>query len=88
MDDILNKESPEWAAKKQEIASSLKGKKLIEKDHITETSNNIPNAVLETELHNPYRIIKPGNAITMDFCRDRLNLKVDDDSVITQAGFY
>ncbi|KAI9296878.1 hypothetical protein K502DRAFT_328692 [Neoconidiobolus thromboides FSU 785] len=45
------------------------------------------NAVYESNLPNPYRIVKPGEAVSMLFMANRLTLYIDSNNIITSAGY-
>jgi hypothetical protein len=43
-----------------------------------------PEAVTSILLQNPYRIIRPGEAVTMDFNPERINFEVDEQDLIAR----
>jgi hypothetical protein len=43
--------------------------------------------VHERDIPKPYRIVRPGAFVTMDYAPDRLNVHVDDQNRITRINF-
>lgn len=42
------------------------------------------DAIPEGELTQPYRVLRPGDAATMDYNPRRINVLIDENGIITQ----
>lgn len=73
---------------KKEWEGKLLGKKLVDKDEMKPEQTLEPEHFLTQDLHTPNRILKGDNvAMTMDYRPNRLNVKLNDDNVITEVFF-
>ncbi|KAF9885963.1 hypothetical protein FE257_012138 [Aspergillus nanangensis] len=53
---------------------------------ISESTNDV-NSFPKKDLPDSHRILKPGDAMTMDYRPDRLNVHTDDSGVVHDVNF-
>ncbi|KAJ2088402.1 hypothetical protein IW138_004278 [Coemansia sp. RSA 986] len=71
----------------KEWTERLVGKKYVEHKEGDEAILD-EHAFSEASLRKPFRILKGKNvAMTMDYCTDRLNVRLDDNGVCTEVFF-
>lgn len=46
-----------------------------------------PEAYRKDHPNSPVRVIQPGNAIIMNYCKERANLEVDKHGYVTKIWF-
>ncbi|KAH8425813.1 uncharacterized protein LDX57_003557 [Aspergillus melleus] len=65
---------------KQEWLNKLAGKK------ISDSTSDV-NTFAKKDLPQSHRIIKPGDAMTMDYRQDRLNIHLGEDDIVHDVNF-
>ncbi|PWY83213.1 hypothetical protein BO94DRAFT_625582 [Aspergillus sclerotioniger CBS 115572] len=64
----------------EEWLHKLAGKK------ITESDSDV-TSFAKKDLPEGHRVIKPGDAVTMDFRPERMNVHVDDEGIVQHVSF-
>ncbi|PLB43948.1 hypothetical protein P170DRAFT_441389 [Aspergillus steynii IBT 23096] len=68
------------ADNKQEWLTKLAGKK------ISESTSDV-NTFAKKDLPSSHRVLKPNDAMTMDYRPDRLNVYVGEDDIVHDVNF-
>ncbi|CAN6595607.1 hypothetical protein TRVA0_001S01442 [Trichomonascus vanleenenianus] len=81
---MLNRHSEAIA---EEWRRKLVGKLFIPQAQLTRQAAGNPNVVSERHLPQPFRVLRPGMAATMDYRPNRLNVMLDQAGRIVNVNY-